>query len=150
MTTIRYLMLLCKAAILLAWTATAATAAVVVARNPSQVELDLLVVVLSSVISTLSGGTALAVRINALLMAQDPEKPRPFVRPWLFAFAHMGGSWTAGVMAFLVARGSEWNVWYLLLGVLLMSFLGARAVEALAERWLAVMPLPGDVRPKEG
>jgi hypothetical protein len=117
-------------------------------KAPPELSVDPVLVILVCVISTLAGGTSLAIRINNLIMEEDQRardqgsEPRPFVRPWLFACAHMGGSWMAGLTGLLLGRANEWGVWTLLLGVLLMSFLGAKAIEMLAERFLSGAPLP--------
>lgn len=141
MNSTRYLLHVVRALIMLAWTPAIAFATVV-ALQPEMPDLvvDWMLVVISVVIATLAGATALFIRINNLLM-RTPEQP--MVRPWLFAVAHMSGSWSAGIAGFLVGRAQHLDVWTSLLGVLFMSFLGAKALEIAAERWLPV------VRPKE-
>lgn len=126
-------------------------AAYAAARHAGAPELvvDPILVGLAGLVSTLSGATALAWRINDLLLKEDARlaaeggERRPFVRPLLFAFAHMGGSWMAGLLAFAMGRANDWDVWTLLAAVLLASFIGAKFVEAAAERWMAVVRLPG-------
>ena len=133
--------LLCCFALM--WSSVAA-AAIAVATNPqAELALDPLLVILAVVISTLSGGTSLAVRVNNLLMGGEEGEPKPLVQPWLFAGAHMGGSWMAGCAAFFMGRANDWGVWTLLLGVLFMSFLGAKGIELAAEKWLSVVRMPG-------
>jgi hypothetical protein len=141
-----------KACLALAWTATFAAAyAAALGRDGGQggvLGLDPMLLVLTAIISTLSGGTALAWRINDLMLKEDERvaaqggERRPFVRPWLFAGAHMGGSWMAGTLLFLFARAGDWGVWHTLAGVLIASFAGAKFIELAAERWLAVVRLP--------
>ena len=137
------------ACFVLMWSSVGAAAAVLVTTKTPELQLDPLLVVLACVISTLAGGTSLAVRVNNLLMGGEvgedgmPKPPQPLVRPWLFAAAHMGGSWMAGVAAFLMGRSNDWGVWTVLLGVLFMSFLGAKGIELAAERWLSVVRMPG-------
>ena len=75
------------------------------------------------------------------------EIPQAFVRPWLFVAAHMGGSWLAGVGALLLGKSNGWDVWTVLLSVLVASFGGAKILEMWAERWFANLPLPGEVKP---
>ena len=88
------------------------------------------------------------VRINKKLVeAQAAEIPQAFVRPWLFVAAHMGGSWLAGVGALLLGKSNGWDVWTVLLSVLVASFGGAKILEMWAERWFANLPLPGEVKP---
>ena len=145
MNSTRYVLIAFKAALWLSWTSTAAAAVVVAANAPSALDLDPMLMLLVCIISTLAGATALAIRINNLLLAGEGDQaPKPFVRPWLFAAAHMGGSWMAGVAGFLLSRANAWDVWTSLLGVLVMSFGGAKVLEAFAERWLAVVRLPGE------
>jgi hypothetical protein len=147
--TTRYILMTLRASLYLWWSGTAAAAAVIATREPDALALDPMLIVLSCVISTLSGGTALAIRVNALIVEEQKRareakaQAEPFIAPWLFAVAHMGGSWLAGVMAFLLGKSNDWGVWTLLLGVLLMSFAGAKAIEMVAEKWLAGIRLPG-------
>jgi len=147
-----------QAFVALAWSVTVAGAyaGVQAARHGSDhaLALDPLLVLLSVVISTLSGATALAWRINDLMLKEDARlrveggERRPFVRPWLFAGAHMGGSWMAGTLAFIAGRINQWDVWTVLATVLVASFVGAKWVEREAEKRLGVViPDPTVVRP---
>lgn len=141
----RYALVIFRAVLALAWTSTAAAAAVTVAKG-APIVLDPTVTVLTVILSTLAGATALFIRINNLLLKQEADReegcePRKFVRPWLFATAHMLGSWLMGVVAFLAGHAFGWDVWYGLMSVVLLSFGGATACERLAERYLSVLPL---------
>ena len=137
MNSTRYLLALIRAGVMLAWMPTAALAVVVTSQVQGPViVLDWGLVAIAAAISTLTGGTTLAIRVNQRLMA---EPDRPLVRPWMFAISHMLGSWVAGVSAFLGAMSREIGVWELLLGVLLASFLGAKFLEMAAEKWLPVV-----------
>lgn len=141
MTVARYLMSLFKAMLVFFWGATTAAVAATVTQSPIAIELDPVMAGLCVIVSSLAGATALALRMDALLRVA-PDKP--FVRPWLFVCAHMGGSWTAAIMAFILGKANGTGVWGILLGVLVCSFLGARAIEMMAEKWLAGVKLPPD------
>ena len=91
-------------------------------------------VVIAVMLSSLSGVTALVIRIDRELSAA-PDKPLP--RPWLFCGAHMLGSWLAGTLAFLLAQQQAMDVWLGLGLVIAASFIGAKFVEGVAERYLA-------------
>lgn len=140
----RYTLQLMKALLALMWGGTA-TAATVALTNPA-LEVDPVLMLLSAIISTLAGATTLAIRVNNLLLAEDGKaEPRPLVRPWLFAIAHMLGSWLTGVAFFLYSRSQSMDVWMTLLVVLVFSFVGAKAIEMLAERILPVRAVGGQV-----
>lgn len=95
--------------------------------------LTALSVTVVMVLSTLSGATALLIRIDKE-MRRKPEQELP--RPTLFVMAHMLGSWTAGVLAFIISESQNANDWVELGGIVVASFLGAKFVELIAERWL--------------
>lgn len=137
------------ACIWLMWAGAAAAAAAVIQQRPT-FELDLVLLAMGTLLSTLAGATALAIRINNLLMGDtETGEPRPLVKPWLFASAHMGGSWTAGAAGFLWGRSSQWDVWMSLFVVLVFSFAGSKVLEMLAERLVSNVQLPG-AQPKAG
>lgn len=141
MNSTRYVLSVMRALILLLWTPTIALAGAVVAAVGRQpLVLDWVVVGVSAVLATMAGATALAIRVNNLLLAVQPGEK--MVRPWLFAAAHMLGSWSAGTAAFLIGQAQHTEVWTSLLLVLLAAFAGAKFLEMAAERWLPV------VRPK--
>lgn len=97
-----------------------------------------LLLAVSMFLSTLAGVTALLIRVERELSAA-PNQPLP--RPLLFCAAHMTGSWLAGMLAFIVNQAQELNAWWGLGAVIVMSFLGAKAVE-----WWAEKMLPGVTR----
>lgn len=84
------------------------------------------------VISTLAGATSLAMRIDRELSAA-PDMP--LLRPWVMATSHMLGAWLAGVAAFIMSRRTDLDVWETLGTVLAASFLSAKALELMLERW---------------
>ncbi|MGQ2992783.1 hypothetical protein [Variovorax sp.] len=89
--------------------------------------------VLALVISSLSGATALLMRIDRELSAA-PDKP--LLRPWLMCASHMAGAWLAGTLAFIVARQTSLDVWTTLGLVLTASFANAKFIESMLERFM--------------
>lgn len=148
-TPIRYTLLTFKIVLIVLWLSAsvgAAYAAVTISKAGVSIVVDPTVTVLCCILSTLSGATALFVKVNNILLAQEEaraigEEPRRFVAPWFFAIAHMLGSWTAGALAFLVSQAAEWSIWYQLVGVVIASFGGAAVLEKAVDRYLSVMPL---------
>lgn len=138
MNTLRYAVATMRATLALLWASTAAAGTVILASDQSpQLVIDTLLLVLTAVVATLAGVTTLAIRVNAkLLEADDDGRPKPFVRPWLFAISHMLGSWLAGCAMFILSRMNHWDVWTTLFSVLMLSFLGSKGVEMLAEKWM--------------
>lgn len=84
-------------------------------------------------LSTLSGATALVWRLDQELR-RSPDGKLP--RPWLFAASNLMGSWTAGALAWITSQSQSAGVWPTLGLVILLSFGGARAIEAMAEKYL--------------
>lgn len=116
------------------WTPTLAVAAVAVTLQSTLSDVSGLAVVIVVALSTLSGATALVTRIDRELRDR-PDATLP--RPWLFASAHMLGSWLAGALAFIIAEGQQFNDWLELGFVIAASFTGAKFIEAIAEKYLA-------------
>ena len=89
------------------------------------------------VLTTLSGGTALLIRVSAQINDAPPDAVVPPVRnlPLLIA-AHMGGSWLAGLMGFFSA--AHFGMPGLLVGFFVpcISFGGAKACEYIYNRTL--------------
>lgn len=85
-------------------------------------------------LSTLSGATALATRIDRELSAA-PDKPMP--RLWLTCTAHMLGSWLAGSLGFVLAQSQHMDVWLGLGLVIAASFTGAKFIEGITERYMS-------------
>ncbi|RYF54976.1 MAG: hypothetical protein EOO27_22305 [Comamonadaceae bacterium] len=87
------------------------------------------------VLTTLSGGTALLIRISAQINEAPPDAVVPPVRNLaLLIAAHMGGSWLAGLMAFFSA--AHFGMPGLLVGFFVpaVSFGGAKACELIYNR----------------
>jgi hypothetical protein len=124
-------------AVLLNWTPFLAVPAYAAALgNVSALEAPLnvppVLLGLVIVISTLAGATSLAMRIDRELSAA-PDMP--LLRPWVMATSHMLGAWLAGVAAFIGTRRVDLDVWETLGTVLAASFLSAKALELMLERW---------------
>lgn len=134
----RYLLGVMRASILMGW-ATTAIATGITLSTPAPYVIDPLVAMLACVVSTLSAVSALAWRVNDLLV-KTPE--RPLVKPWLFAIAHITGSWMGGMFAFFSARVNNSSPDATLMFVLIMSFAGAKGLEVIAEKWMPVIRPP--------
>lgn len=84
-------------------------------------------------ISTLSGLTALTIRIDAeLKKTETKELPRPM----LFVSSHMLGSWLAGVLSVAISQQNNFSIWSQISIVIAASFAGATFVEKIAEMYL--------------
>jgi hypothetical protein len=92
---------------------------------------------LAIVISTLAGATSLAIRIDRELSAA-PDMP--LMRPWIMSTSHMMAAWLSGIAAFIAAQQTGGEIWTTLGSVLGASFLGAKALEMIVERWLPIRP----------
>ncbi len=57
--------------------------------------------------------------------------------------AHMLGSWSAGTAAFLMSQHQNFDVWLALLVVFILSFLGAKGIEMVVEKYLPIARLKG-------
>lgn len=131
----QYLIILLRALVLLMWApaVTFAATLAITGADASPLNVPPVLLVATMLLSTLAGATTLALRLVHELRT-NPDKP--LVRPWLYCLAHMLGSWCAGAFFFLVAMAKNQDVWTLLGMVLLASFMGAKALEWAAERWL--------------
>ena len=138
--TVKYLRLCLRMLLILLW-APAVVWAGTVAGSTAASSLDsvpLSFVLISTMLSTGSGATALLLRIDKELQG-NPGQPLP--RPWLFCSAHMGGSWLAGTLGFILGRQQDMDVWLAMGLVIISSFLGAKFIEMVAERWIGkVLP----------
>lgn len=135
----RYTLSLMRALLAAMWCSTATAGVLALGQSP--LDVDPLLMLLSTVVSLLAGGTTLLIRVNNLLMAEarkaeeNPQyEPRPLIRPWLFAAAHMAGSLLAGLAMFIIGRQQGLGPWESLAGVLVASFMGATFLEKLAEK----------------
>ena len=85
------------------------------------------------IISTLSGLTALTIRLDTEL---KKFKNRKLPRPRLFVSSHMLGSWLAGVLAVSIAQQNNFGIWAQITIVIAASFTGAKFVEKVSEIYI--------------
>lgn len=85
------------------------------------------------VISTLSGLTALTLRIDSELKNQNIDK---LPRPRLFVSSHMMGCWLAGVLAVSISQINSFSIWNQIIVVIVASFTGAKFVEKISEMYI--------------
>lgn len=136
MLSVTYLRRALRALVLIMWAPMPVWAATLMAESGGLSEfanVSWSVLALAFGLSTLSGATALVWRLDQELR-KSPDGKLP--RPWLFAASNLLGSWTAGALAWITSQSQSAGVWGTLGVVILLSFGGARAIEALAERYL--------------
>lgn len=121
-----------KLIIFLLWPATVSAAIIVAPDNPFGAISGLQVMIMAA-ISTLSGLTALTIRIDSELRKY---KNKPLTRPVLFASSHMMGSWLSGVLAFAIAQHNVFGIWWQIVMIIFASFSGAKFVEKMAESYI--------------
>lgn len=85
-------------------------------------------------LSTLSGVTALFYRIDRELRRTGARLPHAGV----FVTAHLTGSWTAGLVAMLGGEAAAVNGLLTAVSIILFAFVGAAALERLAESRLGL------------
>jgi hypothetical protein len=126
---LRYTLVVLKLIIAMLWPITVSAAVVTGAVDPFIGITGMHVLVLS-IISTLSGLTALTIRIDSeLKKAENSTLPRPT----LFVSSHMLGSWLAGVLAVAISQINSFSVWAQISIVIAASFSGAKFVEKISE-----------------
>lgn len=126
---LRYVLVVLKLVIAILWPITVSAAVVTGAVDPFVGITGMHVLVLS-IISTLSGLTALTIRIDSELKKVGNES---LPRPTLFVSSHMLGSWLAGVLAVAVSQINNYTVWAQISVVIAASFSGAKFVEKISE-----------------
>ncbi len=124
----RYILILSKALFLL-WPLSV-TAAVAAGTVDPFVGITAIHVLVMLIISTLSGLTALTIRLDSELKKFRNKK---LPRPRLFVSSHMLGSWLAGVLSVSIAQQNNFGVWAQITIVIAASFSGARFVEKISE-----------------
>jgi cell shape-determining protein MreD len=127
--TLRYVLVILKMVIAMLWPITVSAAVVTGAVDPFIGITGMHVLVLS-IISTLSGLTALTIRIDSELKQAENNT---LSRPTLFVSSHMLGSWLAGVLAVAVSQINNFSVWSQISIVIAASFSGAKFVEKISE-----------------
>lgn len=79
-------------------------------------------------LATLSGATALSVKVDKKLQTDSLKNPV------LFVFSNMLGSWLAGFLGYFVVKALDTaNIWNQLITIMIFAYFGAKAVEKLAE-----------------
>ena len=94
------------------------------------VGITLIHVLVMLAISTLSGLTALTIRIDSELKKLNIEN---LPRPRLFVSSHMLGCWLAGTLAVAISQQNNFGIWSQISIVIAASFTGARFVEKISE-----------------
>lgn len=130
--TLRYTLVILKMVIAMLWPITVSAAVVTGAIDPFTGITGMHVLVLS-IISTLSGLTALTIRIDSELKQAENKT---LTRPTLFVSSHMLGSWLAGVLAVAVSQINSYSVWSQITVVIAASFSGAKFVEKISEFYI--------------
>jgi cell shape-determining protein MreD len=130
--TLRYTLVILKLVIAMLWPITVSAAVVTGAVDPFTGITGMHVLVLS-IISTLSGLTALTIRIDSELKQAENST---LTRPTLFVSSHMLGSWLAGVLAVAVSQINSFSVWSQISIVIAASFSGAKFVEKISEFYI--------------
>jgi hypothetical protein len=109
------------------------TAAVGVGVTDQFVGITAIHVLVMLVISTLSGLTALTIRVDSELKKLKNNK---LPRPRLFVSSHMLGSWLAGVLSVAIAQQNNFGIWAQISIVIAASFTGAKFVEKVSEIYI--------------
>ena len=121
-----------KIVIYLLWPATVSAAVIVSPDNPFGNITGIQILIMAA-ISTLSGLTALTIRIDSELRKY---KNKPLTRPVLFASSHMMGSWLSGILAFAISQHNVFGIWWQIIIIIFASFSGAKFVEKMAEAYI--------------
>lgn len=133
---LRYALTVLKLVIVMLWPLSVSAAVITGTVDPFIGITGMHVLVLS-IISTLSGLTALTIRIDSELRTAGTET---LPRPTLFVSSHMLGSWLAGVAAVAISQASEFSVWNQITMVIIASFSGAKFVEKISEIYINKIP----------
>jgi hypothetical protein len=127
-----YAFTLTKILIFLLWPLSL-SAAVVTGNIDNQFGITGVQVLVMLIISTLSGLTALTIRIDSELRKFNNKQ---LSRPVLFVSSHMLGSWLAGVLSVAIAQQNSFGIWAQICIVIAASFSGAKFVEKISENYL--------------
>lgn len=118
-----------------AWCTTAFAAA----RWAEAIEkIPLLVVAFMTLISTLAGLTSMLYRMDKEIR----ETGKPIQSPLLFCSASLLASWTASILAFLIAESLQTQVWTELAMILVFGFGGSRMLESAVDKYLSKSNFP--------
>ena len=118
--------------VILLWPLTVSAAVVAGSIDPF-VGITALHILVMVVISTLSGLTALTIRLDSEL---NKYKNKTLPRPRLFVSSHMLGSWLAGVLAVCISQQNNFGIWAQITIVIGASFTGAKFVEKVSEIYI--------------
>ena len=129
---LKYTLVVLKLIIAMLWPLSVSAAVATGAIDPFTGITGMHILVLF-VISTLSGLTALTIRIDAELKAANSNT---LSRPVLFVSSHMMGSWLAGVLAEALSQINNFTVWTQITVVIVASFTGAKFVERVSEFYI--------------
>ena len=126
----KYIFVLLKLVLILLWPLTVSAAVIAGAVDPF-IGITAMHVMVMLIISTLSGLTALTIRIDSEL---KKFKSSTLPRPKLFVSSHMLGSWLAGIMSVSIAQQNNFGIWSQITIVIAASFSGAKFVEKVSEK----------------
>ena len=125
----KYIFSLIKLLVIMMWPLSVA-AAVVTGTVDSFSDITTLHILIMLVISTLSGLTALTIRIDSELKTHNIDK---LPRPRLFVSSHMLGCWLAGILSTAVSQSNQFAIWTQIIILIVASFTGAKFVEKISE-----------------
>lgn len=128
----RYVFTIIKLVIFLLWPLTVSAAVITGSVDPF-VGITGVHVLVMLAISTLSGLTALTIRIDSELKKFNIKQ---LPRPTLFVSSHMLGSWLAGVLSVAIAQQNNFGIWAQISIVIAASFTGAKFVEKVSEIYI--------------
>lgn len=128
----KYIYNLTKLLLILMWPVTV-MAAVATGTVNSFADITTIHILVMSVISTLSGLTALTIRIDTELKTQNIDT---LPRPRLFVSSHMLGCWLAGILATAVSQANQFSIWTQIIVLIVASFTGAKFVEKISEIYI--------------
>lgn len=103
--------------------------------------LDAKLIVFSILVATAGALASVLLRLNIMVAAEAAkplEERRPLVQPWLFIAANLVGSYVAGLAGFMMGRANQWEVWNSMFVILILSFMGAKALDIIGEKLLSV------------
>lgn len=126
---------LIKLIIFLLWPITVSAAVVTGGIDPFGDITGMHVIVMSA-ISTLSGLTALTIRIDVELRR---AKEKTLQQPILFVSSHMLGSWLAGILSIAISQINSFGIWAQIMLIIVASFSGAKFVEKVSEIYMSKM-----------
>lgn len=125
----KYVLAILKLMVFLLWPLSVSAAVAAGAIDPF-VGITALHILVMVVISTLSGLTALTIRIDSEL---KKYKNKTLPRPMLFVSSHMLGSWLAGILSVAISQQNNFGIWAQITIIIVASFTGAKFVEKVSE-----------------